>query len=182
MVYNPAAYKATAFVSSIIVPPGFSSDPTCNNASIPSGTSLICNITYTPIGVGPAKGAVLTVNYNGVPKSPHSVKLIARGIPSRLTVAQAALDFDDIPLNTTSATKIVRLSNDTGATFNITNISTGNPAFSATQNCVGMLGAADCSIGVTYTASNSTMLSDTLTITDLADGITKQVRLRGTGQ
>ena len=50
------------------------------------------------------------------------------------------------------------------------------------QNCVGMLGATDCSVSVTYTPSATIKVTGTLTIDDVPDGIIKTVKLTGTGR
>ena len=74
------------------------------------------------------------------------------------------------------------LRNPTASTFTISSVSNGNPAFVASQNCVGPLGTTTCAVSVTYTPTITTKVTDTLTITDEPDGITRTVNLIGTGK
>ena len=181
-ITNPAKYKTAAIISSIVgSAPGFTADPACNNATIASGKKLVCNITYTPKALGAVSGATLIIidNAGG---SPHSVKLTGGGIQGKLTVTPGSLNFTKVPVNTTSAAKTVKLDNDTGSIFTISSITNANAAFVASQNCRGSLGATDCSISVTYAPTATTKVTDTLTITDVPDGITKTVKLTGTGK
>ena len=74
------------------------------------------------------------------------------------------------------------LKNTTGSTFTISSITNANADFVPSQNCVGTLGTTTCAVSVTYTPSVTSKETDTLTITDVPDGITKTVNLSGTGE
>ncbi len=179
-ITNPAKYKTTAIISSMAGTAGFAADPACVNTTIAPGRKLVCNITYAPTGLGGASGT-LTINDN-VPGGPQTIPLSGAGIQGSLIARPGTLNYGKAPLNTTSATRTVTLRNRTASTFTITSISSGNPAFVASQNCLGPLGTATCAISVTYTPTVTARVTDTLTITDAPDGITRTVNLIGTGK
>ena len=179
-ITNPAKYKTTAIISSMAGTAGFAVDPACVNTTIAPGRKLVCNITYAPTGLGGASGT-LTINDN-VPGGPQTIALSGAGIQGSLIARPGTLNCGKAPLNTTSATRTVTLRNRTASTFTITSISSGNPAFAASQNCLGPLGTATCAISVTYTPTVTARVTDTLTITDARDGITRTVDLIGTGK
>jgi uncharacterized repeat protein (TIGR03803 family) len=179
-ITNPAKYKTVAIISSMVGTAGFAADPACVNTTIAPGRKLVCNITYAPTGLGGASGT-LTINDN-VPGGPQTIALSGAGIQGSLIARPGTLNYGKAPLNTTSATRTVTLRNRTASTFMITSISSGNPAFVASQNCLGPLGTATCAISVTYTPTVTARVTDTLTITDAPDGITRTVNLIGTGK
>jgi hypothetical protein len=113
--------------------------------------------------------------------SPQTIALSGTGILGKLTATPGTLNFGKVPMNTTSDAKTVTLKNTTGSTFTISSITNTNPDFVPSQNCVAALGAAACAVSVTYTPSVASKEADTLTITDVPDGITKTVNLSGTG-
>ncbi|MGO9266028.1 MAG: choice-of-anchor tandem repeat GloVer-containing protein [Candidatus Binataceae bacterium] len=179
-ITNPARYKTVAIISSMVGTAGFAADPACVNATIAPGGKLACNITYAPIGLGGARGTLM-INDN-VPSGAQTIPLSGAGIQGRLTASPGTLNCGKVPLDTTSATRTVTLRNRTASTFTITSISSGNPAFVASQNCLGPLGTATCAISVTYTPTVTARVTDTLTITDARDGITRTVNLIGTAK
>jgi uncharacterized repeat protein (TIGR03803 family) len=179
-ITNPATYKTAAIISSIVVSAAFTSDPACNNVTLAAGQKLVCDITYTPTGLGPAHGA-LTITDNAGGGS-QTVTLTSAGIQGRLIATPGTLNFGKVQVNTTSAAKTVTLRNKTASTFTISSISNVNPVFVASQNCVGTLVTTDCLVSVTYTPTAATKTTDTLTITDVPDGITKTINLIGTGE
>jgi hypothetical protein len=123
----------------------------------------------------------LTIDDN-VPGGAQTIALSGAGIQGRLTASPGTLNYGKVPLDTTSATRTVTLRNRTTSTFTISNISNGNPAFIASQNCLGDLGSTLCAISVTYTPTIAAKVTDTLTITDAPDGITRTVKLIGIGK
>ena len=180
-ITNPAKYKTAAIVGSIIGTAGFTADPACANVTIAAGGKLVCNITYTPPGLGGVSGT-LTISDN-VPGGSQAIGLSGAGTQGRLTASPGTLNFGKAPLNTISAAKTVTLRNRTASTFTISSISNGNPAFIASRSCVGMLpGSATCAVSVTYTPTVTGKATDTLTIIDQPDGIVRTVNLIGTGE
>jgi len=179
-IANPKKYETTAVIYSIIGSPGFTVDPGCNKVTLAAGEKLVCAITYTPTTLGAATGTVTMIDNAG--GSPQTVALTGAGILGTLTATPRTLNFGKVPMSTTSAAKTVTLKNKTASTFTISGITNSDPAFVTSQNCVGPLGTTDCSLSVTFTPTATTKVTDTLTITDIPDRITKTVNLIGTGE
>lgn len=179
-ITNPTKYHATTLIYSITGTPGFTADPACNNISIAPGGKLVCNITYMPTALGKVSGA-LTVSDN-IAGSPQTVALTGSGIQGALIRSPGTLNFGQVTVGALSAVKTVKLTNHTASTFTISSITNTNPAFVASQNCIGTLGTTSCSVSVSYTPSVTGKVTDTLTISDAPDGITKTVNLIGTGK
>jgi subtilase family serine protease len=179
-ITNPKKYEATLQIDSIVGSAGFTPDPACNNVEIAPGGKLVCHITYAPTAFGAANGS-LTINSNAG-TSPQVVGTSGTGTLGRMTLAPGTLNFGKVAVNSVSAAKTVTLTNRTGSIFTIASIANANPAFAASQNCMGALGAAGCTISVTCTPTVASRVTDTLTITDSADGFSKTVNLIGTGE
>jgi subtilase family serine protease len=177
-ITNPKKYEATLQIDSIVGSDGFTVDG-CNNVTIPPGGKQVCNITYTPTAFGAANGTLTITSNAGT--SPQAIAVTGVGILGKLTATPGSLNFGKVALSTASAAKTVTLKNTTGSTFTISSITNTNPDFVPSQNCVAALGAAACAVSVTYTPSVASKEADTLTITDVPDGITKTVNLSGTG-
>jgi hypothetical protein len=120
--------------------------------------------------------------YDNVPGGVQTIALSGAGIQGRLTASPGTLNCGTVPLDTTSATRTVTLRNRTASTFTISSISNGNPAFVASQNCLGALVSTPCAISVTYTPTTAAKVTDTLTVTDAPDGIIRTVNLIGSGK
>jgi len=179
-ITNSKKYEAELLIDSIVGSAGFTPDSSCNNVTIPPGGKLVCSITYTPTAFGAANGTLTITSNAGT--SPQAVAVTGVGILGKLTATPGSLNFGKVALSTASAAKTVTLKDTTGSTFTISSITNTNPDFVPSQNCVGTLGAAACAVSVTYTPSVASKETDTLTITDLPDGITKTVNLSGTGE
>jgi subtilase family serine protease len=180
-IINPAKYKAMAVIDSIVGSSGFTADPSCNNATINSGRKIVCDITYTPTGLGAVSGGALTITSNAA-NSPGSVALKGIGIQGRLTATPVSLVFSNAVLATSTGAKTVTLKNKTDSTFTISNITNSNPAF-VPSGCLGTLAAnSACMITVTYVPTATTKVTDILTINDDAANSPQMVRLIGTGR
>jgi uncharacterized repeat protein (TIGR03803 family) len=180
IITNPAKYKKAAIISSMSGTAGFTVDPACVKTTIAPGGKLVCDITYAPIALRGASGT-LTI-YDNVPGGAQTIALSGAGIQGRLTASPGTLNCGTVPLDTTSATRTVTLRNRTASTFTISSISNGNPAFVASQNCLGALVSTPCAISVTYTPTTAAKVTDTLTVTDAPDGIIRTVNLIGSGK
>lgn len=179
-ITNPSKYKTAAIITSIVGTAGFSADPACNNVTLAAGGKLKCNITYTPIGLGAVSGT-LTINDN-VGGGSQTVGVSGTGNQGKLTATPGTLSFGKITVNT-SAAKTVTLRNRSASTFTISSIGDANPAFVASQNCVGpIVAGGSCPITVTFAPTSTDKTTDTLSIIDAPDGITRNVNLTGSGK
>jgi hypothetical protein len=138
-----------------------------------------------PQALGAVIGATLTINDNAG-DTPQVIPLTGTGVQGKLTVTPGSLKFTKVPLQTTSAAKLVTLKNKTGSTFTIASITNGNAAFVAdTSGCPGNVvpANASCQVSVTYApGSNTAKVTDSLVVT--ADDLKSphNVNLSGTGQ
>lgn len=180
-IANQAKDNATVVIHSIVGSEGFTVDPSCNDITLAAGDRVLCDIAYAPTAVGPVGCATLTID-DDTRDSPQTVALTGTGISGNLMATPRTLDFVMVPLNTTSDAKTVTLRNNTGAIFTISRITSTDPAFVPSQNCIGALGATDCSVRVTYSPRVTTRMTGTLKIIDAPDRITKLVNLIGTGR
>ena len=99
-------------------------------------------------------------------------------------VSASSLSFGTQPLQTTSASQAVTLTNTGSSALTIASI-TASADFGETNNCGNNIAANGfCSINVTFTPTASGPLSGTLTVTDNSNGVadsTQSVSLSGTG-
>ena len=114
--------------------------------------------------------------------SPQMVTLTGTGTQGRMYTTPGALNFGKVAVNT-SAAKTLTLKNRSASTFTISSIGNADPVFVASQNCLGtIVGKGNCAITVSYTPIDTTKATDTLTIVDTLDGITRNVPLNGAGK
>jgi hypothetical protein len=97
-----------------------------------------------------------------------------------------SVSFSPQPINTTSGSQIVTLTNTGTATLNLSGISisgANSQDFAQTNTCSGtLLMGATCQINVTFTPSAGGMRAAALTISDSASGSPQTVALTGAGQ
>ena len=101
--------------------------------------------------------------------------------PSGVSFSINSLTFADQAVGTTSTAQSVTLSNGSGATLNITNVSI-SPDYGQTNDCGSALAAgANCTFNITFTPTATGSRPGTLTITDNASGSPQTVTLTGNG-
>jgi hypothetical protein len=108
-----------------------------------------------------------------------------------ISIVPASLNFGNETLNVTSALQQVTIVNPSTETLNISSIVVGNVGTSSTvftesDNCVGNLsgGGDSCTMNVAFTPNTTGSVSDEITITDNAAGVTgslQYVNLTGFG-
>jgi pseudomonalisin len=158
-------------------------DVTLGNNSVPGGHGYgTSNAPYTAgagydlaTGLGSVNAANLVNQWNSTSGTSNPGASL-----SPLSVA-----FGNQAVNTTSAARIVTLTNTGNATLNISSITfTGaNPSvFAQTTTCGGTLNAGtSCTVSVTFSPKSAASLSASLTLTDNAAGSPQKVTLTGTG-
>jgi Beta-propeller repeat/Abnormal spindle-like microcephaly-assoc'd, ASPM-SPD-2-Hydin/Cep192 domain 4 len=99
-----------------------------------------------------------------------------------VTLSPSKLSFPNTASGTSSAAKIVTLTNFGSVSLNITSISVNGP-FSETHSCGSTLagGGAHCTISVTFKPTTIAALTGTLSISDDAPGSPHTVPLSGKG-
>ena len=145
-----------------------------------------CRITLSlwPGKIG-AVSAVLTLT-NNAPGNPHHVLITATVIAPKATVSVSSLNFGNQKVNTTSASKIVTLTNNGIGPLTISAITlTGSNASDfpiASNTCASTLGqGSSCTVGVTFRPRSKNSRSATLKFSDNAQSATQTVSLTGKG-
>jgi hypothetical protein len=152
-----------------------------NNCASPLAAAASCtiNVTFTPTVVG-GQGGTLTIVDNAV-GSPHTVGLGGVGLGPLASASPTSLSFANQVVGTTSAPKLVNLSNSGNTPLTITSITiSGN--FAQTNNCVSPLAAHTyCTINVTFSPTTGGTRTGAITIIDNAAGSPHMVALTGIG-
>jgi len=93
------------------------------------------------------------------------------------------IDFGNQGLNVASSPQTVTLTNVGSAPLSISNVSTSANFNVQSNNCGNTVaaGGGQCTIGVTFTPTDTTTVTGNLSITDNAAGSPQQVSLSGTG-
>ena len=187
-VTNSGGYAAT--ISAVTATGDFAvSSNTCPAAPATLAPAASCTIgvTATTTATGARSGS-LSIASNS-PNSPGSVALSANGIQSKALLSPTTLNFGSITQGTSTSSQIVPLSqtvtlvNVGNASLNITSITSGDPAFSQSNNCPASLAVgADCTITVNFSPSNAQAYSSTITLaSDGASSGNSQIAVSGTG-
>jgi hypothetical protein len=158
----------------------FTQTHTCG-ASLAAGAKCTFSITFTPSAIG-ARSASLSVT-DSAAGSPQLIPLTGVGTTAKL--APATLNFGSVTVGTTSAAKIITLTNIGTTAITITGIGiTGAAAgdFSQTHTCGASLGAgASCTISVQLKPTVMGNRSAAVRLTDNAAGSPQQVPVSGKG-
>ena len=158
----------------------FTQTHTCG-ASLASAAKCTFSITFTPSAIG-ARSASLSVT-DSAAGSPQLIPLTGVGTTAKL--APATLNFGSVTVGTTSAAKVITLTNIGTTAITITGISiTGTAAgdFSQTHTCGASLGAgASCTISVQFKPTVTGNRGASVRVTDNAAGSPQQVPVSGKG-
>ena len=113
--------------------------------------------------------------------SPQSVTATGTGVAGTVTFSPTNLSFANQPVNTSSASKTIVLTNNTGANLTISKIAASSN-YSQTNTCgTGITAGATCNIVVIFKPTSTGIIHGTITITDTAATNPQSVPLSGTG-
>jgi trimeric autotransporter adhesin len=160
-------------------PGDFLKTTTCG-ASLAAFASCTISVRFKPTALG-ARSATVKVNNN----ASLQASLTGTGA-AQVTVAPTSLSFGSVTHGTTSAAKLVSVTNNQSAALTISAISLSgtNPGdFLKTTTCGASLAAfASCTVSVKFKPATTGARSATLTVTDSPDtGSPHKVSLGGTG-
>ena len=154
-----------------------------NNCVSPLAPRAYCtiNLTFTPPPtVAGGQSGTLTIVDNA-PASPHTVALGGVGVGPVAVLSTTSLNFGNQPVGTTSAPRLVNLSNTGNAPMTIASI-TMSGDFGQSNNCPSTLAARGyCTLPLTFSPTASGTRAGSITITDNAAGSPHVVNLIGTG-
>jgi uncharacterized repeat protein (TIGR01451 family) len=166
-------------ITSINVSGDFAQTNSCGG-SVAAYSSCTINITFTPTAVGTRTGAmVISDNAAG---SPQSVTLSGTGTGTGPGLTLSALSFSFAPmlLNTTTAPRILTVTNAGSQVVGFTSIAASGD-FGQSNNCGSSLAvSAACTVNITFTPTALGLRTGTVAITGGAIG-TLTVGLSGLG-
>ncbi len=154
---------------------------TCGS-TVPAKGKCTISVTFIPQATG-TRTATLNV-IDGANNSPQTVSVTGTG-EVQVTWTPTALTFPVQPIATTSAAKVVTLTNNQSTPLSISLSVTGaDPGdFASTSSCGGSVPAnGKCMISVTFTPSATGSRTATLNVTDAASNSPQTVSLKGTGE
>jgi hypothetical protein len=158
----------------------FTQTHTCG-ASLAAGAKCTFSITFTPSVVG-TRNASLSVT-DSAAGSPQVIPL--KGVGTTAKLAPASLNFGSVTVGTTSAAKIITLTNIATTALSITGITvtgTGAGDYLQTHTCGASLAAgASCTISVQFKPTVTGARSAVVKVTDNAAGSPQQVPVSGKG-
>jgi len=188
VVYTTSAAKTvtvantgsvTLDISDIVASANFAISKNTCGATLAAGKKCKVSVTFTPTELGPLTGK-LTFTDNA-PNSPQSVALSGTGIqPTTLTPASAR--YGKQKVGTTSKSKTFTLTNNQTETLTGIAISTaGDFTVSATTCGTSLAAKAKCTIGVTFTPTETGTRTGELSVSDSASNSPQTASLTGTG-
>jgi len=162
----------------------FSVNPNCPMSpnTLASGSNCTLQVTFTPTAAGPRKSSINISDSSG-----NSLQtVILTGVGTALGVSPSSLNFSS-PVGTPSASQPVTISNESGKAVSLYQIALGGAdagdfSLSNTSTCGSSLGpAANCMVGVIFTAGAAGSRSASLMISNNGGGSPQVVALAGTG-
>jgi hypothetical protein len=176
----------TITISSITASGNFSaagSGTTPCGGALAKAAKCTLSVTFTPSNTGSIKGSVAIADTGSV--SPQIIGLSGTGaVP--VTLVPASLTFAAQTVGTTSASQTVTLTNNSGATLNISSIAASgdfNAAPAGGSPCGASLAAgATCTFSVTFTPNVKGSITGAATVAHNAPLGPAIMKLTGTGQ
>jgi hypothetical protein len=149
-------------------------------ATLAAGKNCKIEVNYTPTATGTRTGAVtITDSANN---SPQTVPLTGTGI-AQATLTPASLAFASTTVGTTSAAKVLTLTNKQAVALTGITISTTGDFAVSTTTCGSTLAAAsNCKISITFTPTAKGARTGTASVSDSAVGSPQTSSLTGTGK
>lgn len=134
---------------------------------LPPGKKCTLSLTFTPQAVGTREGKLI-LNSNSV-SSPDEVALSGQGAAAKMAMAPTSLKFPKQAAWTTSTVKTATLKNNNRVGLTIASITSSDPQFVPSQNCVGVLAPkSQCAIGIWFKPTAPGKYSADITVTDNA--------------
>jgi uncharacterized protein YvpB len=149
-------------------------------ATLAAGKSCKIEVNFTPTATGTRTGAItITDSANN---SPQTVPLTGTGI-AQATLTPASLAFASTTVGTTSAAKVLTLTNKQAVALTGITISTTGDFAVSTTTCGSTLAAAsNCKISITFTPTAKGARTGTASVSDSAVGSPQTAALSGTGK
>jgi hypothetical protein len=163
--------------ASFMASEGFTQSNTCGS-SIAAHADCTITVKYSPVTAGPAAGAITIVD--SAAGAPESVPLTGNSV--MLAVSPLSLNFDPLPVTSTSAAQSVVLTNAGSEAISLSGL-TASPGFIETDNCGTSLARnSSCSADVRFAPQTAGGVAGSLEIRSDDPGGPQSVILSGIGQ
>jgi hypothetical protein len=153
--------------------------------TVPTGGSCAIAVSLKATGTGSLPGTITIAD--NAPGGSQTFALSANAIP-QVMLSPGSLTFDAQYLGTTSAAKMVTLTNEQNIALNITSITitgTNSSDFGVTSSCPvppsSLPATTDCWVHVTFAPTASGTRTAALTVADDATGTPQTITLTGSG-
>jgi hypothetical protein len=147
-----------------------------------AAASCTINVTFTPTAIGTRTGSIMITDQAS--NSPQSVSLTGTGV-AQVTLSPTTLAFGNEAVGSTTAAKIVTMTNNLSTTLSGISFSAGtnySAVAGTTTPCGATLASkAHCTISVTFSPTTTGSLPGTLTVMDSANNSPQMATLSGTG-
>ncbi len=149
-------------------------------ASVAIGATCAISVTFKPIATGTRTGAI-TITDNA-PNSPQTISLTGTGVSAIGSVAPNPLVFGLQLIGTSSASKLITLSNQGNLQMTVNSVAvTGDFAIVSNSCSSGVKPGTHCNVGIVFRPRNSGIRKGTLTFVSNATNSPEVVNLTGTG-
>lgn len=153
---------------------------TCGT-SIPAHSQCEIKVTFAPTTTGAQTATVTIADSAG--NSPQTISAKGNGVLP-LVLSPISLNFGTHSVGSTSAAKVITLTNNQKVTLNFTSITVNGADsgdFAQINTCGSLAVGAKCTVSVTFTPSATGHRSATLALTDSAPNSPQAAALNGTG-
>jgi hypothetical protein len=150
-------------------------------STLAPGANCTVTLTFTPGAVGTRNASLVisdTSSANG-----GSAALNGVGVAGQLTINPLNLNFGNVVVGATSAAKTTTLTNPNTVALRINTVTASGQFAISSDTCSGndLAPNATCTIGATFSPTQTGALSGDLTISDDAANAPQSVELSGTG-
>jgi 6-phosphogluconolactonase (cycloisomerase 2 family) len=148
-------------------------------SSLASGAICTIDVKFSPAVLGPIEGGI-SISYSGA-NSPQVVSLTGTGIVHVTTISPSSIAFLPQKVGTTSAAKIVTVTNNFTSAVTVSSI-VPSTDFTETNTCDASIAAGkSCTISVSFAPTRGGSALGSVIITDSATNNPQIVDLSGSG-
>jgi len=160
----------------------FTQTNTCGSTLAPNSQCSI-TVTFAPTVTGSQSGTITITD--SAPNSPQVVTLRGAGV-FPVSLVPGSLAFGQVTVGTSSAVKVVTVTNNEKVSVSITSIVLGGSKpgdYSQTNTCgTGLAAGATCTISVTFSPTAVGARIASVTLTDTGTNSPQVLPLAGTGK
>ncbi len=165
-------------ISSLTITGNYTQTNTCGS-SVAAGAKCTISVFFTPTATGTRHGTLVVTD--NASNSPQDANANGTGLAQTIVFAPTAVAFSNQVVNTTSAAKSIKLTNNTSATITISKIA-ASANYAETNSCGASVAVGkSCTISVTFTPTATGAVPGVITITDSNSTSPQTVPLAGTG-